>query len=166
MQVIVERVLHLPKMDAFGTCDPYVLLKYGGREAKTSVKKGKYSASFAERFVLALRAEHEGHDSLVCSPLSLSLFSRRVMGGADAACGAVDRRCTVWTGTAPRSTTTSGVWWWVALSSALSRLLPRGTAAASTSNSSTRLAGRSPLPSARSPPCDAAASDTRHAAAR
>eukprot|EP00961_Rhodomonas_salina_P168872 2275615-Rhodomonas_salina.1 len=63
VEVLVVGAKHLPKMDVFGTCDPFVVLKYGGKEAKTEVIKNTYTAKFNERFVLNILPEG-GDDSL------------------------------------------------------------------------------------------------------
>eukprot|EP00961_Rhodomonas_salina_P146142 1966965-Rhodomonas_salina.1 len=41
-------------MEASGSCDPFIALMYGGKEAKTSVKTGKQDPFWNEKFVLSL----------------------------------------------------------------------------------------------------------------
>eukprot|EP00961_Rhodomonas_salina_P270302 3651461-Rhodomonas_salina.1 len=52
VEVLVLGAKHLPKTDTFGACDPYLVLKYAGKEAKTSVKKGTLEPTWGERFLL------------------------------------------------------------------------------------------------------------------
>jgi hypothetical protein len=50
MELTLVCARHLPKMDAFGTCDAYVVLRRGGKEYKSSTKKNTYAPDFGERF--------------------------------------------------------------------------------------------------------------------
>eukprot|EP00961_Rhodomonas_salina_P270301 3651460-Rhodomonas_salina.1 len=52
VEVLVLGAKHLPKKDILGTCDPYLVLKYAGRDAKTSVQKGTFEPTWEERFLL------------------------------------------------------------------------------------------------------------------
>eukprot|EP00961_Rhodomonas_salina_P030239 407272-Rhodomonas_salina.1 len=59
VEVVVVCARNLPKTDTFGHCDPFIVLAYGGKEVKTSVKSGKQHASWNESFVLNAVPEGE-----------------------------------------------------------------------------------------------------------
>eukprot|EP00960_Hanusia_phi_P075721 768459-Hanusia_phi.AAC.9 len=48
----VCRAEHLPKMDTFGSCDPYCVVEYGSQQKTTSVKNGEYDPVWRENFRL------------------------------------------------------------------------------------------------------------------
>ncbi len=50
LDVVVERVKHLPKTDTFGQCDPFVMIKFGTHEKKTKVVKGVLDAEYGDVF--------------------------------------------------------------------------------------------------------------------
>eukprot|EP00961_Rhodomonas_salina_P046581 625113-Rhodomonas_salina.1 len=52
IQVVAVGAENLPKTDTFGMSDPYLVLKYGGKEAKTSVKKKTLNPVWKESFLL------------------------------------------------------------------------------------------------------------------
>jgi Ca2+-dependent lipid-binding protein len=52
IHVTVVSVNHLPKMDSFGSCDPFCRLEFCGQIHTTEVKKGSYDAEFHESFIL------------------------------------------------------------------------------------------------------------------
>ena len=54
LDVVVERVKHLPKTDTFGKCDPFVKLKFGTHEKKTQVVKKVLDAEYGEVFQFTL----------------------------------------------------------------------------------------------------------------
>eukprot|EP00961_Rhodomonas_salina_P014682 197073-Rhodomonas_salina.1 len=62
VELTVVSATHLPKMDMVGLCDPFVVLKYGGKEAKTTIKKKTLDATFNESFVLNLVPETANGD--------------------------------------------------------------------------------------------------------
>lgn len=72
--------------DLFGTCDPFVVLKHGGKEAKTSVKKGCYEAEWRERFELSVQPGDTGEGLLLrCMDWDMGSFNDFV-GQADIRC--------------------------------------------------------------------------------
>ena len=51
VQLTVVSANHLPKMDTFGSCDPFVKVDFEDQEEKTEVVKGTYDATFDEPLV-------------------------------------------------------------------------------------------------------------------
>ena len=51
MQLTIVSASHLPKMDIFGTCDPFVEVEFEGCSEKTGVMKGTYDATFDSALV-------------------------------------------------------------------------------------------------------------------
>jgi hypothetical protein len=50
LKVGLKSANHLPKMDTFGSCDPYVKLKLGAQEYKSKTIKGTYTPVWNEEF--------------------------------------------------------------------------------------------------------------------
>ena len=69
VEVTILNAQHLPKMDAFGSIDPYCDVEFGGTVFKTSVKKNTYSPTWDE--VLTFDVEDVGADP---GPLRITLM--------------------------------------------------------------------------------------------
>jgi hypothetical protein len=69
VEIIIVSVRHLPKMDLFGTCDPYVQIEFMGCDCETSVRHNCYDAVFDDRFCFTI-PEKTGGDvgPCRCSP--------------------------------------------------------------------------------------------------
>jgi hypothetical protein len=70
VELIIVSVRHLPKMDLFGTCDPYVQIEFMGCDCETSVRHNCYDAVFDDRFCFTVIPENTGGDvgPCRCSP--------------------------------------------------------------------------------------------------
>ena len=55
VEICIVRLRHLPKMDRFGTCDPYVKIDFMGSDCETSVRHNCYDADFGEHFCFTVR---------------------------------------------------------------------------------------------------------------
>ena len=56
LEISVLNARHLPKMDTFGSCDPFVILQIGESKYETSVKKSSYSPDWNEIFLYTAQA--------------------------------------------------------------------------------------------------------------
>ena len=54
LEVTVISVRNLPKMDTYGSCDPFCRLMFCGKQMQTTVKRNTYTAAFDETFVFDL----------------------------------------------------------------------------------------------------------------
>ena len=84
LEVTVLAARHLPKMDTFGSIDPFCEVSLGGSSFKTSVKKGTYSPDWGESFVFTML---EGVNTGL--PLNITLFDWDLVGENDRVGGAV-----------------------------------------------------------------------------
>jgi hypothetical protein len=51
LEIVVHSVQHLPKMDTFGKCDPFVKITYGSEPTvQTQVIKNVWEGFFEEKF--------------------------------------------------------------------------------------------------------------------
>ena len=53
LEVIIMSGRHMPKMDLFGSCDPYIVLQYSDQKYQTSVQSNTFDPSWSETFVFS-----------------------------------------------------------------------------------------------------------------
>jgi hypothetical protein len=68
LRVKVRNIRHLPKMDAMGKCDPYVVLTFGSQKHQTAVKNSVYDPDYDEEFSFILDKDQ------ISDPLTLDLM--------------------------------------------------------------------------------------------
>jgi hypothetical protein len=68
IKVKVKNIRHLPKMDAMGKCDPYVILTLGSQKHQTTVKNSMYDPDYDEEFEFSVDKEE------ISDPLTLDLM--------------------------------------------------------------------------------------------
>ena len=78
LEVTVLSARHLPKMDTFGSIDPFCEVRLGTVSFKTAVKKNTYSPEWGESFVFEMA---DGPNS--SQPLTVTLFDWDLVGVND-----------------------------------------------------------------------------------
>jgi Ca2+-dependent lipid-binding protein len=74
IEVYIRNGEHMPRMNQFGSCDPFLSIAFGGRKAKTIVQKRTYSPEWNEKLVFSVPA----HPSSLIIDLFHKSWSARV----------------------------------------------------------------------------------------
>jgi Ca2+-dependent lipid-binding protein len=75
-QVSVHKGSNMPKADAFGTCDPYIVVEFGARRDTTSVQKGTYHPTWDQTFAYSVMEAAVGDEDLVFTLMDSDMVSR------------------------------------------------------------------------------------------
>jgi Ca2+-dependent lipid-binding protein len=73
LEIYIRNGKHMPKLNAFGLCDPFLSVAFAGRQTRTAVKKRTYSPEWNEKLVFSAPAHPS---SLIIDLFHMSWSSR------------------------------------------------------------------------------------------
>jgi Ca2+-dependent lipid-binding protein len=74
--VHVLKGTNMPKADAFGTCDPYIMVEFGARRDTTSVQKGTYHPVWDQTYAYSVMEAAVGDEDLVFTLMDSDTMTR------------------------------------------------------------------------------------------
>ena len=76
LKVGLKKADHLPKMDAFGKCDPYAVLKIGEQKFQSETIKNTYSPEWSQDFVFDIDTANKNNVALSVQIFDWDRFSK------------------------------------------------------------------------------------------